>query len=364
MDFSNSTNAHYFDGDRPVAQRVYARVRGSKLIIEAPEMRAVEWPLEDIRSVPDGTGTVGIALQVTTDPLARLVVSGGHLSLPHLPQLNKAPRRSDRGRLALWAIAAIAAVALQIGVLIPLLANNLAGFIPARGERALGEATLGHIRTALDQTGAGSLPICEDTEGAAALDTAVARLMGDTEFRQELNVLVLDHPMVNAFALPGGFIVLFKGLIDAAESPDEVIAVLAHEIGHVISRDPARHALRSAGSIGILGLLFGDFAGGAAVVFLTERLISAQYSQEAEAGADAFAQSLLSDANINPGALADMFERLRDKHGDVDGVASHFLSHPALSERIAAAQAQVESTRVYTPSLTAAAWRSLQRICR
>lgn len=67
--------------------------------------------------------------------------------------------------------------------------------------------------------------------------------------------------------MPGGLIILFRGLIDAAESSDEVAAVYAHELGHVVARDPTRIALRSAGSIGVLGLLLGDFAGGAVVLF-------------------------------------------------------------------------------------------------
>jgi Zn-dependent protease with chaperone function len=152
----------------------------------------------------------------------------------------------------------VAAVALQIGVLIPLLADNLAGFIPAEGERALGAATFGHIREALDETGLNPLAVCDTPEGGAALTDLVTRLGPDGGFDPAVTVAVLDHDMINAFALPGGFVVIFRGLIDAADGPDEVAAVLAHEIGHVVSRDPTRHALRSAGSIGVLGLLFGD----------------------------------------------------------------------------------------------------------
>jgi predicted Zn-dependent protease len=169
--------------------------------------------------------------------------------------------------------------------------------------------------------------------------------------------------MMNAFALPGGFVVLFRGLIDAAESPDEVAAVLAHEIGHVVSRDPTRHALRSAGSIGVLGLLFGDFAGGAVVLFLTERLIDAQYSQGAESGADRFAYGVLLNAGASPAALGDMFQRLRDKYGDSDAIIAHFLSHPGLEERIKAARAAAPKDRDYQPILGDEEWAALKGIC-
>jgi Zn-dependent protease with chaperone function len=358
--------ACYFDGDKPLPQEVSLHIAAGMLQIGLDDEMVHRWPVQDVRLLPDLAGKArkrGVVLRLKGDPLARLFVKDLSI-LPHLPHLKRRAPPTGRGRLAAWAIAAVGAVALQIGLLVPLLADNLAGFIPATGERALGEATLGHIREALDETGLNPLELCEAPEGAAALDALVARLSVNRDFGQDVTVSVLDHPMVNAFALPGGFVLIFRGLIDAAEGPDEVTAVLAHEIGHVISRDPTRHALRSAGSIGVLGLLFGDFAGGAAVLFLTERLISAQYSQGAESGADAFAHEVLKEAEISPAALGAMFANLRDRHGDATGVTSHFLTHPALGKRIDAAKAAVDANQTYRPSMSAADWAALQNICQ
>ena len=170
--------------------------------------------------------------------------------------------------------------------------------------------------------------------------------------------------MINAFALPGGYVVFFDGLIQAAGSPDEVAAVFAHEIGHVAARDPTRIALRTAGSVGVLGLLFGDFAGGAVVLFLANRLVQAEYTQDAEASADAFAHERLRDAGLPPSALAGLFRTLRKEYGDSDGIAAHFVSHPALGDRIAAAEAATEGmAATLVPSLTEDEWRALRGIC-
>lgn len=357
--------ARYFDGDRPVSHEASLHIAAGMLQIGLDNNTVHRWPVTDVRLLPDVAGKpgkVGVMLRIKTDPLARLFVKDLSI-LQHLPHLKRRAPPKGRGRLAAWAVAAVAAVGIQIGVLVPLLADNLAGFIPASGERALGEATFGHIREALDETGLNPLETCDAPAGVAVVDAVVTRLSGFQDFRQDVSVFVLDHPMVNAFALPGGFVVLFRGLIDAAEHPDEVIAVLAQEIGHVISRDPTRHALRSAGSIGVLGLLFGDFAGGAAVLFLTERLISAQYSQKAESGADAFAHEILEQSNISPAALGDMFANMREKHGDTDGVVAHFLSHPALGARIEAAKAAADNARTYTASMSPADWAALRDIC-
>ncbi|MFC6639398.1 M48 family metalloprotease [Sulfitobacter sp. JBTF-M27] len=354
--------AAYFDGDSPEPREVSLHVAEGMLQIGMDNGTTLRWPVEEVRQLPDIAVKTGIVLRRASDPVARLFVTDKTL-LPHLPQLTRRAPPKWCGRLAAWAVAAVAAVGLQIFVLIPLLADNLAGFIPPEGERALGEATYGQIREALDDTGLNPLEVCEAPDGVAALDALVDRLSGERDFRQQVNVSVLDHKMVNAFALPGGFVVIFRGLIDAADGPDEVAAVLAHEIGHVVSSDPTRHALRTAGSIGVLGLLFGDFAGGAAVLFLTERLISAQYSQAAETGADAFAHDVLAEANISPGALGDMFASMRAEHGDAEGVVAHFLTHPSLGERIKAARAEVDEGATYQPSMSPEEWAAVQTIC-
>ena len=354
--------AHYFDGDTPLAIPVRAAVQNDVLHILFEDGNTVDWPAAEVRLVADGAMKANPVLRWTGDPVGRLFLEDTDL-LVQLPRLNRSAPPKGRGRLAAWAFAAVAAVALQIGLLVPLLADNLAGFIPAKGERALGEATFGHIRQALDDTGLNPIEVCEAPEGQAALEALVGKLSGKRDLRQQVTVAVLDHKMVNAFALPGGYVVLFRGLIDAANGPDEVAAVLGHEIGHVVSRDPTRHALRSAGSIGVLGLLLGDFAGGAAVLFLTERLISASYSQAAETGADAFAHGVLGEAGISPASLGAMFQTMRDEHGDSDGLVSHFLSHPSLGARIEASKAAVDENVNYAPSMSDEDWAAVQDIC-
>ena len=352
----------YFDGDHPVACEVDLQIANGSLQIAFDDGNAISWPVGVVRKLPDVAGRVEAVLRPTTDALTRLIVHDKSL-LTHLPKLDRRSPPKGRARLAIWTFAAITAVVLQIGWFVPLLADRLAGFIPVQGERALGEATFDQIRSALDDTGLSPLPTCDAPAGKAALEQMATALGQGADGEPVATIFVLDHDMVNAFALPGGLVVLFRGLIEAATTPEEVAAVMAHEMGHVASRDPTRHALRSAGSIGVLGLLFGDFAGGAAVLFLTERLISAQYSQAAETGADRFAYERLAKANVSPAALADMFENMRKEVGDTDGVVAHFLSHPTLVQRIAEARAAEREDVAYSPILSDEDWVNLQTIC-
>jgi predicted Zn-dependent protease len=358
--------ADYFDGHSAVVRRVAVALEPSALVLTLPEGAPVRWLLPDLRAIPDQASPRTLVLTSVTHPLARL-----HLTDPTLrqqvaaraPGLRNGQPVRGRGRIAAWALAAIASVALIIFVLVPTMANQLAAILPPEGEKALGDATLDQIRTALDETGLEGVAACETPKGRAALDRLTARILAGVDLPYELTVTVLDHEMVNAFALPGGHIVFFRGLIEEAETPEEVAAVFAHELGHVVARDPARGALRTAGSIGVLGLLFGDFAGGAAVLFLVERLIEASYSQGAEAAADAFAHDRLRAADLPPAALGTFFTRLRDEYGDAEGIVAHFLSHPALGDRIARAAAAGAGQGPTRPALSAAEWAALRAIC-
>ena len=325
----------------------------------------IAWPLPDIRTVPDQADPATLVLARHGGTEARLLVDDpetARLLRPRCPNLNRRPRPRGLGRLAGWAVAAVGSVALILTLLVPLMADQLARFLPSAGEEALGATTLTQIRRVLSPDGLTPVAFCEEPDGLAALDAMVQQVTGNLDVPFALSVRILDLDQINAFALPGGHITFFSGLIDAAETPEEVAAVLAHEIGHVVARDPTRIALRSAGSIGVLGLLLGDFAGGAAVLFLVERLIAANYSQAAEAQADAFATDLLRTARIDPAALGDFFERLRENQDGTPGLLAHFQSHPVLIERIEAARSAA-GMDAPDPVLTEDEWQALRAVC-
>jgi predicted Zn-dependent protease len=358
--------ADFFDGRSAAARRVSVEPGPLALRIRPAEGLPLDWPWQDLRRLPDQADPARAVLARAGDDAARLILPDGPLLdtvRARASALDRPPPARRAGALLGWTAAALASVALILMWLVPALADRMATVLPAEGERVLGEGTLNQIRAALDETGFGPPPLCEAPKGRAALAAMTARLTAGVDLPFPLTVSVLDHPMVNAFALPGGQVILFRGLIEAAGHPDEVAAVLAHEIGHVAARDPTRIALRTAGSIGVLGLLLGDFAGGSVVLFLTERMIQATYTQDAEAAADAFAARVLRAAGLPPAALAGMFRRMQAEGGDPPPVLRHFLSHPGLGDRIAASEAAEAPAGALQPSLPDTAWQALRRIC-
>ena len=362
--------ADFMDGESARVQRVrlsLAPAEGRLRLFPPGDGKPLEWPLAEIRRIPDQADPGWAVLGLAGDHPARLILRDGEVAalLSRLcPDLERRDTTPGPGRrLALLAGGAVASVALIIFVLVPVMADRLAELLPVEGERALGDSTFRQIRRALDEDGGFGVPLCNAPAGRRALDRMRGRLEAEAELPHALRLFVLDHPMVNAFALPGGNIVLFRGLLQEAGSAEEVAGVLGHEIGHVANRDPTRMALRSAGSIGVLGLLLGDFAGGALVLFLTERLIQANYSRTAEAESDAYAQALLARAGLPSAPMAGFFLRLKAESGEAEGLASHLASHPDLQARAAAARAADTVGDGFTPVLRPAEWAALRNIC-
>lgn len=360
----------YVDGHTAIAHRVELRLGAEAISILPPDAPAIIWPYIDVHRMPDQAGRTGMVLAKGDGP-ARLYIPANQYELSDAlraacPPRNDTPAAKQlRKKLFGFSLLAIGSVILILFFLLPLMAIQLARVLPAEGEKALGDATFEQVRVALDDFGDTGLRVCDDLAGRKALDVMAARLLKHVDLPFPATIHVLDSELVNAFALPGGHVVLFRGLLNAADTPDEVAAVLAHELGHVYYRHATEGALRSAGSIGVLGLLFGDFAGGTVALFLADQLINARYSQDAETQADEFAHELLLDAQISPAALAVFFQRLKDMSGEQSGLAAHLSSHPELQARMDAALAVVPGeTALFAPSLSAGQWQNLKRICK
>ncbi|MEM9522709.1 MAG: M48 family metallopeptidase [Pseudomonadota bacterium] len=360
--------AIFYDGEVAEGHDAALFPDGDMLRIERTDGQVVKWPLSDIREERDHGWEKGLVLCRLTSP-DRLVIrarADGHAVRAALPHLRKRDiDRSAMRRVALWGMGALMALAALLLVILPGLANQLAPLIPPAREAAFGEALVRQMARMLNDTDeTDTPPFCATNEGRAALNAMAARLLEGRNLPYTLKIEVLDHDMINAFAAPGGWVVIVRGLLDKARSPDEVAGVLAHEIGHVAARDPTRLALRGVGSAGLLGLVFGDFAGAGVMVLLADRLLTASYTRDAERAADDYALSMLADAGISSDGLADFFARLTERYGDDrEGALRYFASHPAPSDRLARVRAGSD-VRSETPILTPGQWQALKSICR
>jgi beta-barrel assembly-enhancing protease len=155
-------------------------------------------------------------------------------------------------------------------------------------------------------------------------------------------IKVIDSDEINAFALPGGFFYVNKGLLLAADNEAELAGVMAHEIAHVAARHAVENQTKASlleylaigGSIflgGIPGMIYQNTAGlGLLGIFM-------KFSRGAEEEADKLGVQYLYAAGYDPGAMATMFEKLEAKNKKKPGfIARAFSTHPAPPDRRAA----------------------------
>ncbi len=333
--------AWHYDGLTALRHRV-------TVTLEGDEVRLVETgervPLAALRPVGDrrtfvfaragGDGwRLGFAEAPPADWLARLPGQEHHGGV--LDRIGVVPA------LLLGALLAVVAViAVMRGT------SLVARAVPESWELAFGDALSGDL--------AGNA--CMAPAGRSALAALTARL---TANGRPVRVRVVDLPVVNAVTLPGRQVVLFRGLLDAARSPDEVAGVLGHELGHVENRDAMTALLRDFG----IGLLIGGADGGK----IARALLSSRYSRSAERAADAHAIAALARADISPADTAAFFDRLaREESGmgtAAAGALVYLSTHPLSAERRAAFIASTRKAPPYRPAMSAADWGALRRIC-
>lgn len=360
--------ARYFDGESATPREVVVSFGERSLVIMGmDEVAIAHWPLASLRAIgPRRSSSVQIVPGHDSDE--RLVLTD-RLMLDAIgevcPELYRRPvdRRGMRRAFA-WAGGAAASVVLIVFVLVPMLSAQLAELIPPKREQQLGDAVVEQIQWLLEKAGGKPPQLCHNAEGVAALGRMAVRLDSPLELPYPLRVDVIDHGLINAVALPGGRILVFRGLIDAADNPEEVAGVLAHEMGHVAYHDPTREALRAAGTAGILGLLLGDVFGASAVVVASDAVLNASYQRKAETRADETAVRLLAEAELPSGPFAQFFDKLRKKYGDTPEVLKPFSSHPGLEARAKrAAAADKIGDRPFEPALSDRDWVALRGIC-
>ncbi|HUS55406.1 MAG TPA: M48 family metallopeptidase [Thermohalobaculum sp.] len=361
--------ARYFDGESAHPRNVILCFGERSLVIMAVDGTPIaHWPLASLRALGQRSDSA-VQLVPQRDSDERLVVLDRQMlsaigavcpDLHHRPVDRKGVRRA-----VLWAGGAAAALTVIVFVLVPALAEQLAQLIPPDREQQLGDAVVDQLQTILSVVGDERPGLCETDSGTEALQRMVARLEPSLNLPYPLRVGVLDHGMVNAMAVPGGRILLFRGLLEASANPEEVAGVLAHEIGHVVYHDPTQQALRAAGTAGILGLILGDVFGASIAVVATDAILNASYQRVAETRADETAYNLLADAKLPSGPFAAFFVKIKKKYGESDGVLKLIASHPGLDGRAQrAAAADRIGDGAYEPALDDQDWIALRGICQ
>jgi beta-barrel assembly-enhancing protease len=192
------------------------------------------------------------------------------------------------------------------------------------------------------------LPIVQDPElnrYINVLGDSIARLTSRKDL--DWHFFIVDSKEVNAFAVPGGFVYVNRGLVERSDKMDEVAGVLGHEIGHVLRRHTVKQMEKQQGAnIGITlacvltGVCNSQAAG--AAIQIGGGALFARFSRQDEAEADQEGFDNVVRAGISPEGMVSMFRKLlEERKSRPAGVEAWFLTHPLEEDRITAIQGRI-----------------------
>ena len=222
-----------------------------------------------------------------------------------------------------WAIAVslIGALALSLWFGSDLLVEYAVNRIPVEWEQKLGESAYRDFL--LQQT------VIKEGPAVAAVNEITKRLtekIPDDPYKFEVSVVKSDA--VNAFALPGGYVVVFTGLMKKAETGEELAGVLSHEFNHVLRRHGLNRMVKQLGLFAVVSIVLGNQQG---LIGLMKQvgveLLTLKFGREQETEADLTGLQLLHRARIDPNGMVRFFERLSEQDKEkVEILSTHPMS--------------------------------------
>jgi predicted Zn-dependent protease len=358
---------HYLDGRTAARQQVVIRLMRQGLQVSMENGVSFFWRYRDLRQTQGFYAGEQVRLEKGQEiPEVLLISDAAFLTdirrlAPELTgHFHNPARRGTRAALTLLAAlgAAAASAALYLWG-IPATASVVASRVPVSWEERLGQVVVEQLAPPGKR--------CADPARARMLEEITATLtapLPNTPYT--FRVIVVNNPIVNALAAPGGYILVFRGLLERTRSPEELAGVLAHEFQHVLKRHATRALLQNVSSGLLVAALMGDASGIMAFGLEGARTLGAlRYSRQNEEEADAEGMRLLIQAGIDPAGMIAFFEVLQ--RGDRRGAAlfQYLSTHPQTQERVKrlkllAAQSQVKPVNLL-PNYD---WRDIRKICQ
>lgn len=244
-----------------------------------------------------------------------------------------------RGRLV-WGLVGVVLLATVLGLWFQsdLLVEIAVNRIPVEWEQKLGESAYQDFLSHQE--------VVKEGPGVAAVEEMTHRLTGQIQNNPyTFHVTVVKSDVINAFALPGGYVVVFTGLMKKAESGEEVAGVLSHELNHVLRRHGLERIVKSLGLMTVVAIVFGNQQGLVGMMKqLGVELLALKFGREQETEADLTGLRLLQRAKIDPSGMIRFFERLSEKdEGRMEWLSTHPMS-AARAERLNTALASLPKT--------------------
>ena len=349
-------SAVYYDG-RSNRRRLVTLAFKDQLELGEPSEAPVTWSYADLRRADGPKGMLRLTC-LTAPALARLEIRDTAVAAELVSRCTRldenAPGGGGVAKIVGGSLAAAASIVIVVLFGVPLAADRLTPLVPQSFERRLGEVADKQVQTIFGSK------TCDRGSGQLAFTKLVNAIREAAGMDTSVQTAVLATPIPNAFALPGGKVYLFSGLLARAENADEIAGVLAHELGHLKHRDSTRNLIYNGGTSFLIGLLFGDVTGSGALIFASRSLVSASHTREAEENADTFSIDVMHRLGRPSKSMGELMFRVTGKQ--VDNTLSIIASHPLTEDRLAR-MSREDLPASGPPLLTPEEWRSLKAIC-
>ena len=346
----------FFDGKSAKAQSVLVSLAGGllEIIDSSSKLRIASWPIEDI-ILYSNKGASRLRLGLREDNGARLVFSGSILpaELDHLDLFShEALDRPGNRKLVTMSAIGVLGLVLFVMVGLPSIAGALAPFVPDR--------YIGYLGRQVYEAKKVEWPHCKGSDpiADAALLKLTKKVVAGTDLKSDdLNVGVFRTKLENAFALPGGYIIITSALLEKSSGPDEIAGILAHELGHIHHDHPTKGMLEGIGVGILLDSLIGDFTGSAAIGTMMHKVLNATYTRDKERQADQYALDVMQRVGIHASGMQKFFQRLSEEKEEPPALLN---THPLSEDRVAFFDVQIDAN---TKLLAEHEWQALKEIC-
>lgn len=356
----------YLDGRTAARQAASVRLMREGLEITPAGGPTRLWPYRELRQTQGFYAGEQVRLERGGElPETLLIPDLAFLESLHEVAPHVGARFHDPGRrrARLWwtVVAAVSVVAVSAAFYvwgIPTLAALAAPRVPVAWEENVGSSAIAYLAPPERR--------CGDRELAAAMTAIVERLVAPgPPPPYTLRVYVVNRPVVNALAVPGGSVVVFHGLLERTHTPGELAGVLAHELQHVLRRHATRAVIQDVSTGLLLMALTGDVTGPLAYGLQTARTLGQlRYSRRAEEEADVEGMKMLLAARVDPAGMIAFFETIQKDEGAQPKALAYLSTHPMAADRIARLKAMAAGWRgTAEPLLAGEDWPALMKRC-
>ncbi|MGE0157841.1 MAG: M48 family metallopeptidase [Gemmatimonadales bacterium] len=348
--------ARYSSGPESMPVPVTVTVDRLGIHFQLPGKPPSWWPYSVVRASADADNPAHTRVERGDDGEALVVLEPGFLDTleSRSPRAQPSPHgvsSSGWPKVAMLVVGSLGLVAALYYVALPAIAGVVANRVSVEFERELGD---GVIEQLLEDE-----PVCDDPVLTRSIGALVARLQAALpDDRYDFRVTIVDDTLVNALAVPGGAMVVFRGLLRNSTSPEEVAGVLAHEMQHVQLRHGTRAIMRQ------LPLLMGGGGDAGAVLGVLGAL---SYARADEEEADREGMRLVMAAQIDPRGMISFFDTLERIAEPGSPALTYLSTHPATSERRAALVAMADARPATIVPITGVGdvpWTELVERCR